>query len=211
MMFKSICSQIILVFLLASFSSIRTCTVQASPDTVVEVMPSTSSADLGQTFTINVIVIDVQNLYGVEATVHWNASILQLANFDIRFGQTDGVLYKPYYPINSSQEDQVSVAGTSESPALPFNGSGNILRITFNVTSSGSTDIDLEAQLYDYPPLDREPRVSWPIQHTTNGGKLGPVVLEISDSTILIVLAVLTAPALVLSKKMARKRVFACS
>jgi hypothetical protein len=204
---KSICSQIILVFLLASFLSIRPVAVQASPDAVVEVVPSTSSTDVGQMFTINVTVVDVQNLYGVETTVYWNSSILQLANFDIRFGQADGVLYNPYPPINSSQEDQLSVASTSLPPALPFNGSGNIVRITFNVTNSGFANIDLEAQLYDYPPPDREPRISLPIQHTTNGGKFSTAVPEIPDSAILVVFTVLTASALVLSKKMTRKGV----
>lgn len=209
-MTKSVCSRIMLILLLFSFLSgfllVRSGTVQASPEAVVEVLPSSNSAQVGQTFTVNVTIVDVQNLYGVEATVNWNSSILQLANFDIRFGEADGVLYNPFSPINSSQEGKLSVASTSVPPALPFNGSGNIVRITFNVTNSGNSSIGLESQLYDYPPPDREPRVSMPIEHSTVGGQFSTTVVEIPDSVVLLAFTVLTVSALVLSKKMIRKR-----
>lgn len=204
---KSIGSQIMLIFLLASILSvlllIRTGPVQASDETVVEILPSTSSASLGQTFTVNVTVSDVQNLYGVEATVSWNSSILQLANLDVRLGQDDGVLNNnTFLAQNSTQEDQLSVAGTSVNPAPPFNGSGNIVRITFNVINSGYSSIDLESQLYDHPPPDG---ISSPIQHTTIGGSFVKVTPEIPNSAIFLVFTILTASALVLSKKMTRR------
>ena len=46
--------------------------VQAAPETVVKVEPSSSYANVGETFTINITVVDVQNLYGVEVTLYWN-------------------------------------------------------------------------------------------------------------------------------------------
>jgi hypothetical protein len=209
-MTKSVYSRAIMILLLFSFLSgfvlIRRSTVQASPDTVVEVLPSSNSANVGQTFMVNVTIIDVQNLYGVEATVNWNSSILQLVSFDIRCGQADGVLYNPILSINSSEEDQVSVASTSIPPALPFNGSGNIVRITFNVTNSGYSSIDLESKLQDYPPPDREPHISLPIEHSTVGSQFSTSVVEIPNSAILLAFTVLTVSAIVLSKKMTRKR-----
>jgi hypothetical protein len=209
-MIKSVYLRTIMVLLLFSFLSgfllIRRSTVQASPETVVEVLPSSNQANVGQTFTINVTIVDVQNLYGVEATVKWNSSILQLANFDIRFGQADGVLYNTIFgPFNSSQEGQLSVWGNSLPPALPFNGSGNIVRITFNVTNSGDCSIDLESKLQDYPPPDREPRISLPIDHSTVGGQFSTEVVEIPNSAIFLIFTVLTVSALVFSKKMAKK------
>ena len=142
-------SRIILIALFALFSSstlpIRTNVVRGSPETAVEVVPYASTADVGQSFTVNITVLNVQNLYGVEATVNWNSSVLELSNIDIRLGHTDtdGVLYNtsftspPFIAENSTQNGQYAIAATSTAPAPSFNGSGNIVRITFNVTNSG--------------------------------------------------------------------------
>lgn len=218
MMPRIIKSRIILIALFVLFSSsnliIRTNVVRGSPETAVEVVPHASTADVGQSFTINITVLNVQNLYGVEATVNWNSSVLELSNVDIRLGNTDtdGALYNtsstspPFIAENSTQDGQYAIAATSTAPAPSFNGSGNIVRLTFNVTNSGYSNIDLESQLYDYPPPDREPRISLPIQHTTIDGQFSTTVAEIPDSAILLVFTVLTVSALVLSKKMTKKR-----
>jgi hypothetical protein len=188
--------------------------VRGSPETAVDIVPYTNTADLGQSFTINITVLNVQNLYGVEATVNWNSSVLKLSNVDIRLGHTDtdGVLYNtsstspPFIGENSTQDGQYAIAATSVPPAPSFNGSGNIVRITFNVTNSGHSNIDLESKLQDDPPPDREPHISLPIPHTTTGGQFSTTVAEIPNSAILLVFTVLTVSALVISKKKARKR-----
>lgn len=218
MMLRLYKSRIILIALFALFSSlalpIRTNMVQGSPETAVDIVPYASTADVGQSFIINVTVFNVQNLYGIEATVNWNSSVLELSNVDIRLGHTDtdGVLYNtsstspPFIAENSTQNGQYAISATSTAPAPSFNGSGNIVRITFNVTNSGHSNIDLESQLQDYPPSDREPPLSLPIQHTTTGSQFSTTVAEIPNSAILLVFTVLAVLALVLSKKIARKR-----
>jgi hypothetical protein len=210
-------STIILIALFALFSSsslfIRTRVVRGSPETAAEVVPYAITTSVGQSFTINITVFNVQNLYGVEATVNWNSSVLELSKIDIRLGQTDtdGVLYNtsstspPFIAENSTQNGQYAIAATSTAPAPSFNGSGNIVRITFNVTNSGHSNIDWESQLQDYPPPDRDPRVSLPIPHTTTGGQFNTTVTEIPNSAILLAFAVLTVSALVLSKKMPKR------
>jgi hypothetical protein len=211
-------SGILLVALFALFSSltlpIRTSVVRGSPETAVQVVPYANTAGVGQVFTINITVLNVQNLYGIEATVKWNSSVLELNSIGIRLGHTDtdGVLYNtsstspPFIAENSTQNGQYAIAATSTAPAPSFNGSGNIVRITFKVTNSGHSNIDLESQLQDYPPPDRQPRVSLPIQHTTTGGQFDTTVAEIPNSAILLVFTVLTVSALLLSKKITRKR-----
>jgi hypothetical protein len=210
--------QIILIFLFAMFLPlnflIRMSYVQASQGTVVEVLPNAISADVGKSFTINITVQDVQNLYGLDVTVYWNSSVLEPVNIDVRLGHTnnDGVLYNssltslPYIVVNSTQDGQYEIAADSEAPAPSFNGTGNIVRITFNVTDYGHSSIDLGSQLYDYPPPDREPRISLPIQHSTIGGSFSATVAEIPNSAILLVLVFLTVLALALSKNMTKKR-----
>jgi hypothetical protein len=217
-MIKILKSQIILILLFALFLPlnflIRTSCVQASQGTVVEVLPNAISAEVGKSFTINITVLDVQNLYGLDVTVYWNSSVLKPVNVDVRLGRTnnDGVLYNssltspPYIVVNSTQDGQYEIAGGSEAPAPSFNGTGNIVRITFKVIDSGYSSIDLESQLSDYPPSDREPRISLPIQHSTIGGHFSATVVEIPNSAILLGFAFLTVSALALSKKIRSKK-----
>ena len=181
---------------------IQIAVVRAAPETVVRVEPYTSSANVGETFTINITVVDVQNLYGIEVTLYWNSSILKAVNTDVRLGQTSGVLYNPIYIVeNSTQKGKYVLAGTSTAPAPSFSGSGNIVRITFNVANLGNCKLDLETQLYDYPPPDREPRISLPIEHTTIDGFFGAAIPEIPNITILLTFMILTALGAIFSQK----------
>jgi len=222
----SVASHIIPSLLLASIllipSIIQTNTAQAAPETIVKVDPDTISANVSETFTINIRVIDVQNLYSVEVTLYWNSSLLKLENVDIRLGQADGVLYDPIYIVeNSTREGKYTLAALSYASAPSFNGTGNIVRITFNATNSGDSKLDLaETQLYDYPPTDREPRISMPIEHITIDGFFNIIHfvdqddqwdydkdddLEIPSTTVLTILLILTTLAVVLSKKISKK------
>jgi hypothetical protein len=215
---KILKSQIILILLFARLLPlnflIRTSCVQASSGTVVEVLPNAISANVSRTFTINITVLDVQNLYGLDVTVYWNSSVLELVNVDVRLGHTDadGVLYNssltslPYITVNSTQGGNYEIAATSVPPAPSFNGTGNIVRITFKVIDFSYSSIDLESQLYDYAPPDREPRISLPIQHSTVGGQFGKTVVEIPNSAILLVFVFLTVSALALSKRLDPKK-----
>jgi len=206
----SVASYIIPFLLLASIllipSIIQTNTVQAALGTIVKVDPDTISANVSETLTINIKVIDVQNLYSVEVTLCWSSSLLKLENVDIRLGQADGVLYNPIYIVeNSTREGKYTLAAMSYTPAPSFNGSGNIVRITFNATNPGDSKFDLaETQLYDYPPPDREPRISMPIEHITIDGFFN-ITPEIPSTTILIILLIVTTLAVVLSKKILKK------
>ena len=79
-----------------------------------------------------------------------------------------------------------------------------IVTITFNVTSIGDSKLDLETQLYDYPPPDREPRISWPIEHQTIDGSFN-IIPEFSITTMIFLLMVLTGFVILLSR-ISRKR-----
>lgn len=150
--------------------------VEANAETIVRVEPYASFAHVGETFTVNVTVFDVQNLYGVEITLYWNSSILDVVKIDVRLGiasHLDGVLHGDVFIAKNEtnpEEGKYLLAGTSTAPAPPFNGSGNIVRITFNTTNASDSKLDLETKLSDWPPQDRIPRISWPIEHTTIDG-----------------------------------------
>lgn len=181
----------LLMLILTKVNVVKTDTV-----TKVKVEPYASIARVGETFTVNITLNDVENLYGIELTLRWNASILQVVNVDIRLGvefHLDGVLHEPVFIAENEtiqEEGKYLLAGTSHSEASPFSGDGNVLRITFNVTNVGGCRLDVEAKLADWPPPDRDPRISWPILHETIDGFFGreikisvlPVVVLINES-----------------------------
>ena len=189
--------------------------VHAAPETIVKVEPYSSSTNVGETFTINITIVGIQNLYGVEVTLCWNASLLEVVSLDLRLGvesHSDGVLHElPSAPIFIAENDVIKeqgkyrLAATSTAPAPSFNGSGNIVRLTFNTTNIGNSELDLETQLYDYPPPDREPRISWPIEHTTIDGSVD-VIPEFPNIIIPSLFIVLTIFVIILSKRFYKNR-----
>lgn len=180
--------------------------VQATSETIVKVEPSSSSANVGETFTINITVLDVQNLYSIKVTLYWDSSILEPVNITDRLGETDGVLCNPIYMVeNSTYLGEYVLAATSTAPASPFNGSGNVARITFNVTNIGNSALHLETQLYDYPPPDREPPISLPIDHVTIDGSFS-IIPEFPNIIILFLFMTLAVFAIIFAKKTRKTR-----
>jgi len=174
--------------------------VNAAPETIVKVEPYESSCNVDETFTVNITVADVQNLYGIDITFQWNPAILEAVNIDVRLGQTDGVLHNPIYTAeNSTQKGKYVLAVSSMTPAPPFNGSGNIVRITFNGTNYGNSTLHLETELYDWPPPEREPRISWPIEHITIDGVF-IVIPEFPDAIIILLFMAVAFFTVVFSK-----------
>jgi len=193
---------LLLVSILLMPFLIQVVIVQATPETVVKVEPYSSYANIGETFTINIAVADVQNLYGVEVNLYWNFSILKPVNIDVRLGEIDGVLYNPVYVVqNSTQDGKYVLAATSMAPAPSFNGTGNIVRITFTATNPGNCKFDLETELWDYPPPNQG---SMPIEHTTIDGFFD-VIPEFPNILILPLFIILTIFVVVFCKKISRK------
>ena len=195
-------------------------TVQTSPQTIVQIEPYRSFAEVGQNFTINVTVKEVQNLYGLEVILYWNQSILKAIDVDVRLGVEsygDGVLHEilgtanvQIYENKTIQElGKYVLAASSIAPAPSFNGSGNIARITFNVTNAGTCELNLQTKLYDKPPVGH---VSEPIPHTTYSGFFGGEPSETSWWLYVIVtiaiLAVIVVAALYYKKAIVSKKAY---
>jgi hypothetical protein len=181
--------------------SFYTLAADAFPDTAVIVEPKSSSVVVGETFSINVTVVDVQNLYGLEVILSWNSTVLALINTEVQLGQNGGVLNSPVYIAdNSTQGSRYTVSATSTSPAPSFNGTGNIVRMNFSVIGTGACKLDLQTQLYDYPPPDRDPRLSMPITHTDVDGFFQDVIPEFPGYLFFVATAMLTLLSGVFSK-----------
>jgi hypothetical protein len=168
-----------LLFLVLSIGLTACCLprVNSQSSTIVKVEPSTTSPDMGQPFTVIISVMNVQNLYGLEVDLKWDASVLQATAVDIRAGvesYSDGVLHQssnspPIFIAENNltqSQGEYTLTVTSTAPAPSFSGSGNIVKITFSPIRLGTSALNLQSQLYDYPPIDRDPRLSLAIDHT---------------------------------------------
>jgi len=168
--------------------------VEATPQTVVKVDPPIIFAHLSERFSVNITVSNVQNLYGVEIDLYWTPSILEMVNADIRLGvehHPDGVLYEPVIILQNQtfqQQGKYVLAGlsASEPPSPPsFNGSGNIVTITFNVTGVGRCELSLETKLASNIIPAGSTTVA-PIAHTTLGGFFGPIQIIAAPNSVTV-------------------------
>lgn len=194
--FKRI-SLLCLLFFLAS-SAVLERTLEASPKPVVKVEPQAVFAEVGETFNVSIVIVGVQNLYGVGIVLYWDPSILSPINASPRFGVEDfpdGVLHKSIFPManNFSQGlGRFVLAASSMKPAPPFDGDGRVAEITFKVTELKSCVLNLSADLASYPSTGK----SLPIDHDTISGyfnRTPPTELDWRILPITIVVITVTA------------------
>lgn len=196
------------IFGLVVLFPILAASVQAASSTTISSIPSTTTPALGEIFAVNITVSNVQNLYGVDVELSWNASVLQVLNVDLRLGvesHPDGVLHEilPNAEIEivendvSAETGTYHIAATSVNPAPSFSGNGNIAVLTFNVTSLGHSGFALETELADYPVSDEPANL---IEHVTNAGAINVIPEFPSLITVALLLALATT-AVIFSKR----------
>jgi len=171
---------IALLTVLIFASTMATCcfiqTASSQSSIITKVETTSNSVTVGTPFTITITLTNVQNLYGVEVVLRWNPIVLEATSVDTQLGiesYPNGVLHESssspavFFAENNVTQNtgEYRLVATSMAPAPPFSGNGNIVKITFNPVNEGNSALDLESQLSDYPPTDRDPRISLPIQH----------------------------------------------
>lgn len=181
--------------------------VQAASNTTVDVVPSRNTLPLGETFSVNITISNVQNLFAVDVALSWNVSVLQVLNVDLRLGiesHPDGILHEnlPDYPIEiienslSSETGEYHIAATSVGPVSSFSGSGNVAIISFNVTNLGQAGFGLESELAD-KPVSGEANF---IGHTQSIGNVS-IIPEFASIIAVGLLLVFATSVVVFSKK----------
>lgn len=197
-----------LIFGLLALLLIQAALSQAASSTIVKVVPSNSTPRVGETFTVTITIADVQNLYGIDITFRWNASVLKVLNVNSRLGvesHPDGVLHEisPNAKIEVVEDSlsqaigEYHVVATSVSPAPSFSGSGNVAILTFNVTSIGQSEFALESELADYPASGEPANM---IEHTKTIGSVN-IIPEFPSLITVALLLILATATLAFSKK----------
>lgn len=113
--------------------------------------PEVRDLDPCETFTIAVKVANVTGLYGVDIQFKWDKTILSYVSHIVKIpveDYPDGVLYRDVLKMKEVVDEDNAIPGSepgtmawvsfiSMYPALPFDGNGTILEMTFHVESVG--------------------------------------------------------------------------
>jgi hypothetical protein len=98
-----------------------------------------ASAHVGDTFNVSLAFANMTNLFGIQYTLYWNNSVLQV----IRVHDTIPGGLGAFNPTNTTDNNFNATYGQmnfiSTSVSLAYNGSATFRTITFNITSVPTT------------------------------------------------------------------------
>lgn len=154
----------LLLLLTTFFSALSKTRIFASPDTMVYVDPAESQVSVNQNFTINIMILDVYDLYGWEFKLKWKPELLDV--IDVREGpflKKGGDTFFTAKINNTEGYILVDCILLDDVPGV--NGSGTLAYVDFRAEKVGSSILDL----YDTILLDSSGQE---IPHTTKDGKV---------------------------------------
>jgi len=102
---------------------------------------------IGHNFTALINITNVENLYGLDLRLQWNATLLDYVNHTATIpieSHIGGVLHEPVFEFKNEVNETNGtywVAYTSSSPAPPFSGSGSVFEITFQAIAGGNCSL----------------------------------------------------------------------
>lgn len=114
----------------------------------VKVFPAEASVAVGQTIEVTIQAENVSNLFGIELSIRFNASVLEVVDADANKPGTQitagGFLSPDLETTNEVANDVINYAVQQVSPHNPVSGNGVLARITFRAKSAGTSNIALE-------------------------------------------------------------------
>jgi hypothetical protein len=194
----------VLVCTIVSMCFVYTVSAQ---NTFVRAEASTSQPHVGDTLTVNIVISDVQNLFGVDVTLNWNSSTLTLVSATPQLGvesHSDGVLHESSsYPIEvventaSQSDSEFHLLATSTGSSTPaFTGSGTIATVTFTVTRIGSTGLALnDVELSIKGSVDV-------VTPSTSVDSVNPIIPEYPITIIIVIFIALATATVAISTKL---------
>jgi hypothetical protein len=161
-----------------------------SSSTTVAINPATTSGLLGQTITVNIIISNVQNLYGVDVALFWDPSALAIQNVNLRLGvesHPDGVLHEASGDDIFIQENSIDQEN------------GEYHLVATSVTDIGHSDLILISELGDYNPSG-----SNLIDHTDVDGSVDSVIPEFPSAIAIGIILILVTAATIVYKRIGK-------
>jgi hypothetical protein len=158
--------------------------VRVIPPPAVCVNPPTTEVQAGQTFTVEINITDIEELWKLDIQMNWNTTILDYVSHEVKIpveNYVGGVLHMPA-TINQNKVNQTTgtyqVVARSESESYPFTGSGTVFEMTFQTKANGTDVLKLSSTLLN--------RYLQPLSHVTINGiiEIAPGVHDISVTDI---------------------------
>lgn len=154
---KSTVGLILLIFLTIRPPSVSVTTTQSSAGTssttaILSVEPPSivnRTMEPGKNFSINLTLSNVTLLYGLDVNFKWDPELLEYVDHTTKIPVEDypeGILHEPILKL---KDDADAIAGTLQvayacmHPAQPFNGTGEIFKVTFEVKDFGSCVLEI--------------------------------------------------------------------
>ena len=125
----------------------------------MRVDPSSVSANVGDTVTISVVIVDVQQMFGYEFRLFWNTSLLESTLWNYTTNKWIDPLVTPSTPpapwgtnyyvgrnditVLPDGRSQYFLSVSAIPPSSPVSGSFSLATLTFKVIGEGSTLLDL--------------------------------------------------------------------
>jgi hypothetical protein len=205
---------IILFTVFALFSLFLFDFIVSAQGTVVKAEASTTQPRIGDSLTVNIKISDAQNLFGIDLTLTWDPAVLKAISVTPELGvesHPGGVLHESSeYPIYVQNNDTSASSGyyhllatSTGSSTSSFSGSGTIVNITFNVTSTGPSQLSLQSELSDKAPEGGTANL---IDHTDIVDSVNAVIPEFPTIITIVVLLFLVTAAIASSTKIMKSR-----
>ena len=119
--------------------------VNAHPDAVISVDPSYLEVDIGETFTVNVNISNVEDpgLYGYELKIYYNDTLLDATDAEYPSGHfLDGAAVFETPPIFEDNYVLIGAIFLGDVPGAT--GSGVLATFEFNGTSAGDVSLEIK-------------------------------------------------------------------
>jgi PKD repeat protein len=115
--------------------------VAASSEATVSMAPSQIERNIGESFTVNMTIVDVVDLYSWGIKVRWESRLLDATSVTegpFLKDQPDGSIF-----VRKIYDNYVDVGCSTLGNWPGVSGSGTLMTVTFNVTGKGATELEI--------------------------------------------------------------------
>jgi hypothetical protein len=156
-MHKKTYSVMMLTLLLGSMLTVTSIlrNAEASPETSIYIDPSNvvdPTLAPGSSFTVGVMVADVEYLFAWQVNLTFNPNVLEFVNVtegEFLASQPEGT-----YPAIHIEESWVLFGWSTQGPYIGVSGSGTLATVAFEVLEEGESVLDIEEDLIYSPSRD---------------------------------------------------------
>ncbi|UCG36298.1 MAG: PKD domain-containing protein [Candidatus Bathyarchaeota archaeon] len=115
--------------------------VEASPDAAISMVPSDIEKNPGESFSIDVTVVNAEDVYSWGIKIGWEGPILEATSVTegpFLKGQPDGSAF-----VKKIYDDYIDIGCATLGNWPGRSGNGTLMTVAFNVTGNGATELDI--------------------------------------------------------------------